>query len=351
MADEKTEQPTDQRLRDARQNGEVPKSQEVPSAFIIVAIFLYFIVMSESLFKDLSALVEIVFHDALALHYDEALRRLGALTLLVTFQIIAPIVLIVIAAALIANLVQVGFLVAPKAAMPKLENLNPKKWFSQVFSKKNLFDFVKNIIKVVVLAAAVYTALKSHIRELFLIPYGEMGDYWTLLGEILKDLGIYSVTAFIAIAVIDFVYTRFKFTKDHMMSPDEVKREYKESEGDPLIKSKRKQLHQEMANQNTLGKTRKAKVLIVNPTHYAVALEYDKEKTPLPKILAKGQGEMARRMIEVAKAEGIPIMRQPPLARALFAEGVEDSYIPRDLLGAVAEVLRYVEALEKQRND
>lgn len=348
MADEKTEQPTDKRLRDARQNGEVPKSQEVPSAFIVVVIFLYFVVMSESIFKELAALVEAVFHYALSLEYAEALRRLGALTLMAMLKIIAPIVGVVIAIALISNLVQVGFLVAPKAAMPKLENLHPKKWFTQVFSKKNLFDFIKNILKVIILTFAVYAALKSHFRELFLIPYGSMGDFWTVLGSILKDLGIYSVTAFIAIAVIDYVYTRFKFTKDHMMSPDEVKREFKESEGDPLIKSKRKQLHQEMANQNTLGKTRKAKVLIVNPTHFAVALDYDREKTPLPKILAKGQGDLARRMIEVAKSEGIPIMRQPPLARALFAEGLEDCYIPKDLLAPVAEVLRFVEALEKR---
>ena len=130
-----------------------------------------------------------------------------------------------------------------------------------------------------------------------------------------------------------------------MMSPDEVKQEYKEMEGDPQIKSKRRQLHQEMANQSTLANTRKAKVLITNPTHYAVAIDYEEGRTKLPVILAKGQGDLARRMIAIAKEEHIPIMRQPPLARALFAEGSEEQYVPSDLLVQVAEVLRFIDKM------
>ena len=346
MSDEKTEQPTDKRLRDAREKGEVAKSQEVPSALIVLVVFGYFLVMSKSIFAELATYIDAVFKYSMSLPFDEALRRLGVLSVDVMFKILAPLVGLVIVTALVANLCQVGFLVAPKGAMPKLENLNPKKWFKQVFSKKNLYKFFKNLLKVGILTVSVYMALLNHFREIFLISKGNLGDFWTILGSVLKDLGAYSVTAFIAIASLDFIYVRFKFTKDHMMSPDEVKREYKEQEGDPLIKSKRKQLHQEMANQNTLGKTRKAKVLIVNPTHYAVALDYDKEKTPIPVILAKGQGDLARRMIEVAKQEGIPIMRQPPLARALYSEGTEDSFIPKDLLAPVAEVLRFIQSLE-----
>ena len=123
--------------------------------------------------------------------------------------------------------------------------------------------------------------------------------------------------------------------------------EYGRSEGDPQVKSQRKQLHKELMNQNTLSNVRKAKVLVTNPTHYAVALDYDKDTTPLPVILAKGEGALAQRMIETAKEEGIPIMRNVPLARALYAEGTENAYIPRDLIGPVAEVLRWVQSLER----
>jgi type III secretion protein U len=131
------------------------------------------------------------------------------------------------------------------------------------------------------------------------------------------------------------------------MSKDEVKREYKEMEGDPLIKSKRKQLHQEMANQNVMAGVRQAKVLITNPTHVAVALDYEEGRTPLPLIVAKGEGELARRMIQVAKEAGVPIMRQASLARALFAGGEEFCYIPSDLIAPVAEVLKWLKGLEK----
>ena len=131
------------------------------------------------------------------------------------------------------------------------------------------------------------------------------------------------------------------------MSKDEVKREYKEMEGDPQIKGKRKQLHQEMLSQNTLGNVRKAKVLVTNPTHYAVALDYEKDRTPLPVILANGEGFLAQRMMQVAREEGIPIMRNVPLARSLFENGTENAYIPKDLIGPVAEVLRWVQSLQR----
>ena len=170
---------------------------------------------------------------------------------------------------------------------------------------------------------------------------------WSVVGAAVGELLLYSAGAFAVVAAVDYLYQRYKWTNDHKMSIDEVKREYKESEGDPMIKSQRKQLHREMINQNTVSNVRKAKVLVTNPTHYAVALDYDKDKTPLPVILAKGEGWLAQRMIAAAKEEGIPIMRNVPLAQALYREGTENAYIPRDLIGPVAEVLRWVESLKQ----
>ena len=171
---------------------------------------------------------------------------------------------------------------------------------------------------------------------------------WTVVGEAVNDLVLTAAGAFCVVAALDYLYQRYKYNQNHMMSKDEVKREYKESEGDPHIKSKRKQLHKEMLAQNSLDNVRKAKVLVTNPTHYAVALDYEKDRTPLPLILAKGEGVLARRMMEVAKQEGIPIMRNVPLARALYRDGTENAYIPKDLIGPVAEVLRWVQSLERK---
>lgn len=161
------------------------------------------------------------------------------------------------------------------------------------------------------------------------------------------DLVLVSAGVFCVIAAADWCFQKWQFNKQHMMSKEEVKREFKESEGDPLIKGKRKQLHQEMIAQNQIANVRKAKVLVTNPTHFAVALDYEKDRTPLPVILAKGQGVLAQRMIETAREEGIPIMRNVPLARSLYEQGTENAYIPQDLIGPVAEVLRWVQSLRQ----
>ncbi|MBQ9275283.1 MAG: type III secretion system export apparatus subunit SctU [Succinivibrio sp.] len=347
MSGEKTEQPTPKRLRESREKGDVPKSQELPSAVIVLLTVMYFMLASRNIFDELTDFVEVAIKCSLTQPFDEAWRLLSGYAVMLMVRVVLPLIAVVITASLLSNIAQVGILIAFKGAMPKLSNLNPQKWFKQVFSKKNLFDFCKNVAKVTTLSIAALLAVKGHFRELFMLPEGDIGGMWAALGGTMWDLAIFVIVAFSVIALIDFLYTRMKYTKDHMMSPDEVKREFKESEGDPLIKSKRKQLHQEMINQNTLGNTRKAKVLVVNPTHYAVALDYDREREPIPRILAKGEGDLALRMIEVAKQENIPIMRQATLARALYAEGEEGNFIPEDLFAAVAEVLRFVASLEE----
>ena len=213
---------------------------------------------------------------------------------------------------------------------------------------KNLFELVKNLIKVTVLGGVVYMVLRDYLPMLFSMPESGIGAMWKVTGTAVNDLVLIAAGAFCIIAALDYLYQRYKYNQNHMMSKDEVKREYKESEGDPHIKSKRKQLHKEMLAQNSLDNVRKAKVLVTNPTHYAVALDYEKDRTPLPVVLAKGEGYLAQRMMEVAKQEGIPIMRNVPLARALYRDGTENAYIPQDLIGPVAEVLRWVQSLERR---
>ena len=345
MSGEKTEQPTPKRLRDSREKGDIAKSTEIVSFAVVAVIIFYFIINAKGIFSELLSVTSTVFNKAPVLPFSEALEILGTLVISTSVSIIAPIVLTVISASLLSLLAQTGLLFAPKSALPKLENLSPKKWVQKVFSLKNLFEFFKKIIKVVTLAVAIYFAAQDNSRALFKITSGNIGSVMFILGQMLRDLATYTIVAFAVLAALDFLYTKYKYNKDHMMSIDEVKREYKEMEGDPQIKQKRKQLHQEMINQNTLSKTRKAKVLIVNPTHFAVAIDYEPGRTDLPVVLAKGQGDLARRMIKIAQEENIPVMRQPPLARALYAEGNEDEFVPRDLLIQVAEILKIVSKL------
>ncbi len=346
MSDEKTEQATPKRLRDIREKGQVAKSQDVPSALTVMAVAVYFLAMASSMLNTLLTMGEIPMR-IMNLPFEEALPMAVTATFHCALLVAGPLIGMVMVVALCANLLQVGVLVSLQAAMPKLDNIHPDKWFKKIFSLKNLVEFIKNVIKVSVLSLTVYIIFTDYLPRLFRIPMGDIGDMWVLLGAATGDLVLTAAAVFCVIAALDWFFQKWQFGKQNMMSKDEVKREYKESEGDPLIKSKRKQLHQELIAQNQLSNVRNAKVLVTNPTHFAVALDYEKERTPLPVILAKGQGVLAQRMIEVAKEEGIPIMRNVPLARSLFEQGTEQSYIPQELIGPVAEVLRWVQSLNR----
>lgn len=345
---EKTEQPTPKRLRDSREKGDICKGQDLAPAATVLAIAVYAVGNGRAIYEDLVEMVMLPM-TVLQLPFEEAMARCASAVIDASVTIVLPIVGIVMVSALCILLMQTGFLFAPKAATPKLENLSPTKWFKKVFSMKNLFELVKNLIKVAVLGGIVWKVLEKYIPILFNVPKGGVSAMWSVLGQAVGELLLMSAGAFGVIAALDYLYQKYKWTKDHMMSMDEVKREYKDSEGDPMVKGQRKQLYRELMNQNAVENTRKAKVLVVNPTHFAVALDYDKEKTPLPVILAKGEGALAQRMIEVAKQEGIPVMRNVPLARALYREGTENSYIPKDLIEPVAEVLRWVQGLKEQK--
>ena len=343
---EKTEQPTPKRIRDSREKGDIAKGQDLAPAATVLAFALYAIGNGETVWEELVQMTTVpmeVFH----LPYEEALSKSVSLVIDVSLGIVFPVVGLVMGVALMVLLAETGFLFAPKAAAPKLENLSPTRWFKRVFSMKNLFEFAKNIVKVTVLTGIVWLVFSDYLPVLFQIPKGGLGAMWGVIGSAVGELLLYSAGAFAIVAVLDYLYQKYKWTHEHMMSIDEVKREYKDTEDDPQIRGQRKQLYRELMNQNALGNVRRAKVLVTNPTHYAVALDYDEEKTPLPVILAKGEGALAQRMIEVAKEEGIPIMRNVPLARALYSEGVENNYVPRDLLEPVAEVLRWVKSLER----
>ena len=342
---EKTEQPTPKRLREAREKGDVCKSQDIAPALTVLGLGLYLIANGENIFKTVSQMVAVPMTFA-TLPFEEAMAKALPLVIDASIVLVAPVVGIVMGLAFIGIIAQTGVLFAFKAAMPKLENLDPKKWFQKVFSMKNLFELVKNVVKVGVLGYVVWSVLQQYLPVLFEMPKRGIGAMWSVVGAAAGDLLLKSAAAFAVIAALDYLYQRYKYNQSHMMSKDEVKREYKESEGDPHIKSKRKQLQKEMLSQSPLSDVRKARVLVTNPTHFAVALDYEKGRTELPVILVKGQGERALRMMEIAREEGIPIMRNVPLARALYHNGNENEFIPKDLIAPVAEVLRWVRSLE-----
>lgn len=343
-AGEKTEDPTDKRLRDLREEGRVCTSQEVPATATVLTLFGFIWFGFDWVNSKLTDLFLLAagqagrpFPDALAEVASAAGETLAVVSL--------ACVSLAAVAGLAGHLAQNGLLFAWKAVRPSLDKLNPKQWFSRVFSLRNLIDFLRNIVKVAVIVVAFYLAVKNALPLILRLPGHGLNGVNVLLRAVMRDVAVYSGASFAVIATLDWLFQRWLYLRENRMTKDEVKNEYKQMEGDPQIKGQRRQLAQELAMNDALQGARRADVLITNPTHLAIAIEYKKEKNALPVILAKGEDFMAERMIRAAEEAGVPIMRNVPLAHNLWETGREMEYIPSDLIEPVAEVLRWLEEL------
>jgi type III secretion protein U len=265
-------------------------------------------------------------------------------------SIVLPALGICMAMAVIANCAQIGFLLTFETVKPDLKKLNPAEKIKQIFSKKNLFEFLKSALKIIFLGILIYMVIKNLIRDLLLLPFYGLSGVINILGPIMKRFAYNVIFAYVVVACIDFVFQKRNFMSKMKMSKDEVKREYKEMEGDPQIKGKRKQLHREMIEQDAPRRTKQSSVLITNPKHIAVAVYYNMKGrgSSLPIILATGQGAVAEEMIRVARENNIPIMRNVPLAHSLMDVGEVMTFIPTELIEPVAEVLRWVYEMKEQ---
>jgi type III secretion protein U len=347
MSGEKTEQPSAKRLRDARDKGQVPKSQEVGSTFVVLAVFGYVWIGYGFISDKVTELILIAI-GSIGQPFDAALKELVSASFWNFALVCAPLLLIVMTAAVVGNMIQIGVLFAFESVKPNLDKINPKNWFKKVFAVKNLMEFFKSLLKMTVITVVFYKVFYNALKEVLLIPYWGVSGLTTCLGEIMKNVVLYCSPVFVVIAALDYLLQRHFFMKENMMSKEDQKNEYKEMEGDPHIKGKRKQLHQEMVMGDSMNQVRKSDVLVTNPTHLAIALQYKKGETPLPIIAAKGEGAIAERMMKIAEEEGIPIMRNVPLAHDLWEQGRVMEYIPSDLIAPVAEVLKWLQQMKDE---
>lgn len=347
---EKTEQPTPKKLRDARNKGQVSSSKDLVSGVLMIGLFAFLWIAADFYyhqFKELILLPTLFVGPGFDFNHSFQEVLNGSFVLMI--KMIAPPLLLVIVVAVAAHVFQFGLLLAFESLKPDLKKLNPLEGMKKIFSLKNLIELLKSLLKIAFLSILLYYVIRNHLVDLLKIPQCGLSCVSLVLGALMQDLAINAAFAFIIIAGADFAFQRFQFIKQLKMSKEEVKQEYKEMEGDPHIKSKRRHLHQEMLAQNMVASVKKSTVVITNPTRIAVALEYREGETPLPIVRAKGENLSAKRIIEIAQQEGIPIMENVPLARALHEQAALDQYIPSDLIEAVAEVLRWVAQLENQR--
>lgn len=341
MSGEKTEQPTSKKLRDSRQKGDVAHSKDFTQTLLILAILGYMLGNGKNIIESMGRLM-LVPATLTGIEFGSALRIAVSAAFGEAIYVVFPVILIVLIVGMLAEFLQVGIVLAFEKLKPSGKKLDVMANLKNMFSKKNLIETLKSIIKIAFLSVLVTFVIRDALPQLMVVPYSGLAGLQAGVGGMLYTLLINIAVAYVVISLADLIWQRMQYRKQLMMSKSDVKQEHKEMEGDPHIKQKRKQLHKEMVMQGAVAKTRKATALITNPTHLAIAVYYDKDETPLPIVLAKGEGALAEQMMKAAREEGIPIFQNIPLARALMAEALPDHYIPSDLIEPVAEVLRLV---------
>jgi len=347
---EKTEQPTPKRLQDAREKGQVAKSTEVvmtiSGAIILATVcfsFPYLKFWLEDLFR---AIFQAISNDK----QDPTLPCLQLAVKVVCFAA-APVAFASVISVILANVAQFGFLLSFEPLKPEIKKLNPIEGLKRIFSMKTLFEFAKSVVKILVLGIAVIWAIRLFIGQLVLLPFEPLSGLIHCVSHIFIFFCAVILLIWILLSIVDFLMQKHLHTKQLKMSIDEVKRENKETEGNPEIKQTRKGIHREIIFDDSASGTKQSSVVITNPTHYAAAIYYRKGETPLPVLRAKGAGATALEMISIAQREGIPIIENVALARALYNRMQIFEMVPFDLLEPIAEILRWISMLPSSKPD
>lgn len=343
VSDNKTEKPTGKRLEDARKEGQVARSQDLNGAIMLgtatamlglTGPYLYETVMGQTRYSYSQLLVLAARPEQFTpLMVSAAQSAIG---------LMLPFMVAIAAMAILVNIAQVKPMITPKAVMPKLDKINPLAGFKRMVSMRAMVEVVKALLKMGVMSGCGWAVVASAQDQLM----GLSGqDPAVAVGVILGVIGNLAITAsavFLVLGLVDYFYQKYEFEKQLRMSRQEVKDEHKNMEGDPQIKRKIREAGMQMARRRQLSAVKTADVVVTNPTHFAVAIQYDPDISPAPRVVAKGQDYFALKIREVAKEAGVPTVENKPLAQSLFKLVEVDSMIPPELFVTVAEVLAVV---------
>ncbi|MFH1812338.1 MAG: type III secretion system export apparatus subunit SctU [Pseudomonadota bacterium] len=345
---EKTEEATPQRLQEARKKGQVMKSQDVLAAFGFIITFSVLALIMGSTLDQLREFILACIYAGTGNGGLPAVVNTTFKALTFTLILVMPILGAAFVASVAANYAQVGFMFTTHPLKPDIKKINPISGLKSMFSKKKVVELIKQLLKFSIITYVCYSAVKDRIRDVVVAVRVPLENSMLLAGEIIYDLAIKVAAVFIVIAFADFLYQRYQFKKDMMMSKYDVKQEYKQSEGDPEMKGQRKALAEELIMHGSQQNVANADAVVTNPAHIAVAIKYDKEKGGAPQVVAKGLRKHADKIKEIARQSGVPILRNVPLAQALNKLEIGED-IPEELFEAVAEVLNFVYELQEQK--
>src|SRR3989339_325190 len=349
---DKTEEPTPHRLREAREKGQVAKSKEITTAVLLLLSYVLFRYMGEFMWKELAGMAVALFNMVPHVANEFSLAMIGYIFLIglrgFAFTV-TPIFAITFVAALIAEALQTGFVVAMDPLSPKLERVNPLEGFKRMFSIQGAVETIKSILKILIVFWIVWTAVRDDLPYIIVLIEGQPWDLLVLGGSIAYNVAMRVGLFYIVIAILDYLYKRWEYMRNLKMSRQEVKEEYKRLEGDPMVKQRMRDLQRQVAQQRMMASVPKADVVVTHPTHVAVALNYKTKQMKAPLVLAKGLRKAAEAIKKIAEEHEVPIVENEPLARSIYRTTDVGEEVPRELYQAVAEVLAYIYKMKRER--
>ena len=340
---------TPRKLEQARKEGQVVKSKDFSTAVSLLVLFSVIFGLAPFIWDQIVQVFSLLYEQIPTAHLDKiGYSYIIIIAIKGAALIIGPILAIAWLVAVLADFIQVGPLVAIAPLMPKLDKLNPTKYFKNIMSIKTLFELFKNIVEVIILGYIGWSVYKEHIETILMLAAVD-NNFAVMIefGKIMNEFIFKACMAFLVIAAADYGVTKWKFLKDQKMSFKEIKDEYKNTEGDPNVKGQLRQRRMQMLQQGAMDAVPTADFVVTNPTHVACALKYVAEEMDSPMLIAKGTELIAKKIIDIAKEHSVPVIENPPVARALFRMVDINQSIPPELYKAVAEILMFVYKMKK----
>ncbi len=343
---DKTEPATPKKREDARKKGQVANSREIPSVLILLSAMMVFYFGGSWMFLQVGEVMKRLFVQAGQIQFSpESAHMLFWFLFKKVTVIIAPLAVVVAFAGTLGNVAQVGFLLTGEPLVPKLSKINPLQGMKRLVSLKSLIELIKAIFKVIIIGGVAYVMLRNEFEEIPALTALSLPEILSFVGQLSLKLGFYTCIVLIVLAGIDLVFQRWQHERDQRMTKQEVKDEFRQQEGDPMVRSRIRSIQREMAMRRMMDQVPEATVVITNPTHLAVALKFTRDMLA-PQVVAKGANKIAEHIKTIAEAHDIPIVEQKPLARALYKDVEIGDYIPGVLYHAVAEILAFVYRLK-----
>ena len=345
---EKTEEPTAKKRADARKKGQVGRSQELNTAFVLLVGFFTLKLLWDSIYLSIASYTTYVFTNLNQSVDTENIIHIFIGIIVVLAKTAFPVMFAIMLIGLAINFFQVGLNFNTESIEFKLDKLNPINGFGRIFSKRSLVELAKSFFKILVIGFFLYRFIHEQILAMPQFMFFDLTTSLALVAEIIFQMAFIVIGVIMIMALMDYGYQKWQTTQDLKMTKQEVKDEMKQSEGDPQIKGKIRQKQRQMAMARMMKEVPKADVIVTNPTHYAIALSYQQGMSA-PLVVAKGQDIVAQRIKEIAREARVPIIENKPLARAIYAAVQIGDAIPQELYQAVAEVLAYVYRLKHAR--